>query len=200
MASQTQRQALAADGLDESVSIEIKRGDGRDICSRSSNKWLNSIMDAGNEPQSLSINSYNPKIQKAQPMLCEVESNKKCYDPRVVSIGPCHHGKPELEPVQKLKIPLVREYVKGSKATVYELYNEVVKVVDEARKCYAEGLTERFNDEEFSQMMFLDGCFILQYIYSIVNESHTVLKIIHHAPLVWRDLFLLENQLPFVVL
>ncbi|CAL5420719.1 unnamed protein product [Camellia sinensis] len=86
-----------------------------------------------------------------------------------------------------------------SKTTVDELY-EVVKVVDEARKCYAEGLTERFNDEEFSQMMFLDGCFTLQYIYSIVNESQRVLKIIHHAPLVRRDLFLLENQLPFIVL
>ncbi|GMP86576.1 hypothetical protein CsSME_00039303 [Camellia sinensis var. sinensis] len=176
MASQTQRQALAADGLDESVSIEIKQGDKRDICSLSNNKWLNSIMDARNEPRSLSIKSQKPKIQKAQPMLREVESNKKCYDPRVVSIGPCHHGKPELEPVQRLKIPLAREY------------------------CYAEGLTERFNYEEFAQMMFLDGCFILQYIYSIVNESHTVLKIIHHAPLVRRDLFLLENQLPFIVL
>ncbi|XP_028074325.1 UPF0481 protein At3g47200-like isoform X1 [Camellia sinensis] len=200
MASQTQRQALAADGLDESVSIEIKQGDKRDICSLSNNKWLNSIMDARNEPRSLSIKSQKPKIQKAQPMLREVESNKKCYDPRVVSIGPCHHGKPELEPVQRLKIPLAREYVKGSKATIDELYNEVVNVVDEARKCYAEGLTERFNYEEFAQMMFLDGCFILQYIYSIVNESHTVLKIIHHAPLVRRDLFLLENQLPFIVL
>ncbi|KAL7194534.1 hypothetical protein ACSBR1_034876 [Camellia fascicularis] len=200
MASQIHRQALAADGLDESVSIEIKQGDKRDICSPSNNKWLNSIMDARNEPRSLSIKSQKPKIQKAQPMLREVESNKKCYDPRVVSIGPCHHGKPELEPVQRLKIPLAREYVKGSKATIDELYNEVVNVVDEARKCYAEGLTERFNYEEFAQMMFLDGCFILQYIYSIVNESHTVLKIIHHAPLVRRDLFLLENQLPFIVL
>ncbi|XP_028074335.1 uncharacterized protein LOC114276716 [Camellia sinensis] len=81
-----------------------------------------------------------------------------------------------------------------------ELYKEVVKVVDEARKCYAEGLTEWFNDDEFAQMMLLDGCFILQYICSIVNESHIVLKIIHQAPLVRRDLFLLENQLPFIVL
>ncbi|XP_028102150.1 uncharacterized protein LOC114301383 [Camellia sinensis] len=49
-------------------------------------------------------------------------------------------------------------------------------------------------------MMFLDGCFILQYIYGIVNAIPEVLDIIHHAPLVLRGLFLLENQLPFIVL
>ncbi|KAI7997162.1 UPF0481 protein [Camellia lanceoleosa] len=198
MASQCQKEIVADE--DRTVSIEIKEGDERDISSLSSNEWLNFIIDAGGESRSGSINSLKPKIQKVQPMLREVESNKKCYDPRVVSIGPYHHGKPELEAGERIKIPLARLYLKdSSKEMVHELYKEVVNGAGEARKCYAEGLTD-FTDESFARMMFLDGCFILQYIYGIVNAIPEVLEIIHHSPLVRRDLFLLENQLPFVVL
>ncbi|GFS36970.1 hypothetical protein Acr_00g0049000 [Actinidia rufa] len=148
---------------DGTVRVEVKEGDESLHSSHSTNKLLNLIVNAGDEYGS--ITPRKPKIQKVQPMLREVESNKRCYDPRVVSIGPCHHGNPDLEPVEKLKIPLAREYVRHSKATIDELYKEVVLVAGDARKCYAEGLTERFNDEEFTQMMFLDGCFVLQYIY-----------------------------------
>ncbi|THF94746.1 hypothetical protein TEA_022280 [Camellia sinensis var. sinensis] len=90
--------------------------------------------DARGESRSGSINSLKPKIQKVQPMLREVESNKKCYDPWVVSIGPCHHGKPELEACERIKIRLARLYLKdSSKETVHELYKEVVNVAGEAR-------------------------------------------------------------------
>ncbi|KAI8559128.1 hypothetical protein RHMOL_Rhmol04G0150000 [Rhododendron molle] len=75
----------------------------------------------------------------------------------VVPIGPCHHGKPELQPLERLKIPMVREYVAKGKVNIDELYEEVVNVASDARKCYAEGLTEKFNDEEFTHMMFLDA-------------------------------------------
>ncbi|CAL5420720.1 unnamed protein product [Camellia sinensis] len=179
---------------------EIKEGDERDISSLSNNEWLNFIIDARGESRSGSIYSLKPKIQKVQPMLHEVESNKKCYDPLVVSIGPYHHGKPELYTGERIKMPLARQYVKGhSNATVHALYEEVVNVAGKARKSYAKGLTD-FTDESFARMMFLDGCFILQCIYGIVYAIPAVLEIIHHAPLVWQDLFLLKNQLPFGII
>ncbi|KAI7998298.1 UPF0481 protein [Camellia lanceoleosa] len=159
MACQSQKEIVADE--DRTVSIEIKEGDERDISSLSSNEWLNFIIDARGESRSGSINSLKPKIQKVQPMLRKVESNKKFYDPRVVSIGPYHHGKPELEAGERIKIPLARLYLKdSSKETVHELYKEVDNVAGEARKGYAEGLTD-FTDESFARMMFLDGCFIL---------------------------------------
>ncbi|PHT37250.1 Trans-resveratrol di-O-methyltransferase [Capsicum baccatum] len=50
-------------------------------------------------------------------------------------------------------------------------------------------------------MMLLDGCFILQYLHCIVTGNMKELKIkSHDIPLIRRDLFLLENQLPFEVL
>ncbi|KAH7856289.1 hypothetical protein Vadar_009058 [Vaccinium darrowii] len=144
--------------------------------------------------------SQKPKIQTVQPLLREVESNKKSYDPRVVSIGPCHHGKPELETIERLKPSMVRQYVENRGVKIADLYEEVVKVTSDARKCYAEDLTKMFDDEEFTRMTFLDGCFTLHYICSIVEGEHEELKKIQRVALVRRDLLLLENQLPFLVL
>ncbi|KAG5552552.1 hypothetical protein RHGRI_010586 [Rhododendron griersonianum] len=148
-------QLPAVDNHCHSVSIEIKEGGESSCCSHSSNNWLNSIMEEGNKYLRSSL--QKPKIQTVQPYLREVETNKKSYDPKVVSIGPCHHGKPELQPIERLKIPMVRLFVKKREVKIDELYEEVVKVASDARKCYAEGLTEKFNDEEFTHMMFLDA-------------------------------------------
>ncbi|KAK9290310.1 hypothetical protein L1049_008477 [Liquidambar formosana] len=145
-------------------------------------EWLRSVMDDGDEAESKE--SQMPKIQKVPRMLRENESNRKCYDPLVVSIGPYHHGKPELESMEKRKITMARQYVAG-----------------DARECYAEGATERFTDEAFTQMMFLDGCFILQFMYCIVKNKRETMKMkSYDVAFVQRDLFLLENQLPFLVL
>ncbi|KAH7856297.1 hypothetical protein Vadar_033767 [Vaccinium darrowii] len=141
-----------------------------------------------------------PKIQMVQPLLREVESNKKSYDPRVVSIGPCHHGKPELQTFERLKPSMVRQHVENWGVKIEELFYEVVKVASDARKSYAEGLTEKFNDEEFTCMMLIDGCFTLHYICSIVEGNHNELNKMQQIALVRRDLLLLENQLPFQVL
>ncbi|KAK9289718.1 hypothetical protein L1049_007877 [Liquidambar formosana] len=75
------------------------------------------------------------------------------------------------------------------------------EVAGDARECYAEGATERFTDEAFTRMMFLDGCFILQFMYCIVNSKRETMKLkSYDVAFMQRDLFLLENQLPFLVL
>ncbi|KAH7856285.1 hypothetical protein Vadar_003848 [Vaccinium darrowii] len=149
---------------------------------------------------SLFLGLQKPKIQMAQPLLREAETNNKSFDPKVVSIGPCHHGKPELQTIERLKPLMVRQYVEHWGVKIDGLYDEVVKVTSDARKSYAEGLTEKFNDEEFTCMMFVDGCFSLHYICSIVEGNHDELKKIQQIALVRRDMLLLENQLPFLVL
>ncbi|KAF8398297.1 hypothetical protein HHK36_017224 [Tetracentron sinense] len=75
----------------------------------------------------------------------------------MVSIGPFHHGKPELEPMEKLKIPIVQQFIKDSGKPDHVFYNEFVKMAGYARPFYAEGSTTNFNDQDFAIVMFLDG-------------------------------------------
>ncbi|KAA8518026.1 hypothetical protein F0562_015493 [Nyssa sinensis] len=142
-----------------------------------------------------------PKMQKVPRKLRKIESNKECFDPLVVSIGPYHHGKPELEPMEKFKILWAQQYAKLSQVPIGILYNKVAEVARDARECYLVGSTDEIGDEAFARMMFLDGCFVLHFIYCIIEGKQKDLKIkSNDTALVRRDLFLLENQVPFQVL
>ncbi|KAJ0014935.1 hypothetical protein Pint_20095 [Pistacia integerrima] len=185
-------------------------------------KWFGSILNGeSTENQHEAICS---KIEKVPGMLRDVKKNSGCYVPMVVSIGPYHRGKPELKLMQKHKLTMARQYVKGvDPKLLQELYQKVNRLAIDAKKCYTD-LSEvakkdedtdqssaakknedtdhgSVADEEFSQMMFLDACFILQFIYRIVKKEEEALKMKSNMiALVQRDLFLLENQIPFQVL
>lgn len=64
----------------------------------------------------------------------------------------------------------------------------------------ADKSTEKFTDEEFNHMMFLDGCFILYFIDLVVNNGNGMTITRLNRPLIVMDMFMLENQIPYVVL
>ncbi|CAI9779521.1 unnamed protein product [Fraxinus pennsylvanica] len=168
----------------------------------------------------ISIEKYDenttkkPKIQKVPSMLRELNSNTNSYDPLVVSIGPYHHGTQKLEAFEKLKISIAQKFCLacGNKISIKDLYEEVAKVGKSARECYEEGSTKCFDDEVFNRMMFLDACFVLHFMFilqegNVSNGTDKEQKEVDplqdgscYLAFVQRDLFLLENQIPLLVL
>ncbi|KAF8394412.1 hypothetical protein HHK36_020620 [Tetracentron sinense] len=67
-------------------------------------RFISILMDEGNEG---SFQPYEPLIRKVPSMM---EADKKYYEPMAVSIGPYHKGKPELESMEKLKIPCAQQF------------------------------------------------------------------------------------------
>ncbi|KAA8516939.1 hypothetical protein F0562_017243 [Nyssa sinensis] len=64
-----------------------------------------------------------------------------------------------------------------------------------------ENLISKFDDEKLARMMLLDGSFVLYYIHCVVTKNIYDLEVKSHIiDIVQQDLFLLENQLPFLVL
>ncbi|XP_015089409.1 UPF0481 protein At3g47200-like [Solanum pennellii] len=156
----------------------------------------------------------SPKIQKVPKMHREIESNVRCYEPLVVSIGPFHHGKPELQLMEKHKNLLAHQFAVDQETregvlpwlltnsvSLAELYRKVKDIIPVVKECYDEDSIKDYNDKELAHMMFLDGCFILEYLHCIVTGNYKELKMkSHDIAFIRRDLFLLENQLPFEVL
>ncbi|CAA2961967.1 Hypothetical predicted protein [Olea europaea subsp. europaea] len=146
-----------------------------------------------------------PQIQRIPLLLLEKNSNKIRYDPVVVSIGPYYHGRSDLASLEKLKIPIAQKFVRacGNNVSSSQLYKEVAKVGDSARKCYEKDAIP-FDNESFNKMMFLDACFVLQImsVYYETESPHDKKNFLRSSDLVFvcRDLLLLENQIPFLVL
>uniref|UniRef100_A0A6N2N592 Uncharacterized protein n=1 Tax=Salix viminalis TaxID=40686 RepID=A0A6N2N592_SALVM len=83
--------------------------------------------------------------------------------------------KEKLQEVEKLKARMMVEFVKDpfddSGAPRKDFYVNVKEELQKARGCYDESITEKFSDEEFIKMMFIDGCFILQFMHCLNYES-----------------------------
>ncbi|KAJ4972294.1 hypothetical protein NE237_005393 [Protea cynaroides] len=146
-----------------------------------------------------------PLIQKVPRILRENEKNKDNYDPKLVSIGPYHYGDPRFELGQTLKTKLVKQFashvIRTQKKSLEDYFcsNNFREVAREARSCYAKDST-KLDDEAFKCLMFLDGCFVVYFIYCDVNGSKDVQMKKDHKSIILMDLFLLENQLPYILL
>ncbi|CAA2984188.1 Hypothetical predicted protein [Olea europaea subsp. europaea] len=163
------------------------------------------------------LDGCSPAIEmfaNVQPTWIPVSSPGAIEDNQI-SIGPYHHGKQKLDAFEKLKIPVAREFVRacGNQVSIKQLYEEVAKVGESVRKCYEKGSTEEYNDESFTKMMLLDACFVLQFMSISVAKNNcangTDMEQDEVDPLQpWsrfhffarKDLFLLENQIPLLVL
>ncbi|CAN8316662.1 unnamed protein product [Cochlearia groenlandica] len=158
-------------------------------------------------PRLLSSAAGKPTCSIFRAPQSMIDCNGKCYQPRVVSVGPYHRGQTHLQMIEEhkwhyLKALLARTH--ETKNLTLEDYMESVKSVEqEARESYSESI--EMDSDEFIEMVVLDGCFILE-LFRKVNklvpfESDDPLVAMSWVlPFFYRDFLRLENQIPFFVL
>ncbi|PQQ09247.1 hypothetical protein Pyn_26245 [Prunus yedoensis var. nudiflora] len=138
--------------------------------------------------------------------------NPKAYEPHVVSIGPFHRGRdhPKLQRMETSKqwyLDTLLNRMDISLEIFIEIINKeakegIIEFEKRARSFYAEPL-DHLSQSEFIEIMILDGCFIIQLLWKIVNgekDDDPILKMDCMYQYVCHDLLLLENQLPWFVL
>ncbi|KAJ9128818.1 hypothetical protein P3X46_034444 [Hevea brasiliensis] len=126
--------------------------------------------------------------------------NEKAYEPQMIAIGPYHHGKPRLIAMEKHKRRFLKSFLQRTCENDVSRYVQLLRRWEEsARKCYAEPL--HLSEDEFVEMMLLDGCFIIEFLCKLTKrEGDPLFRLIHKLTRLKLDLLLLENQLPFFIL
>ncbi|XP_059651124.1 UPF0481 protein At3g47200-like [Cornus florida] len=179
------------------VEVELSHESGDELTADDNDEWIISILE-----ETPNASSYKP-LQKVPRELREKEQNKGFFDPIFISIGPYHHGNPELKEAEKLKTIVVRSFIAAyTNVEPREIYNKMLEVVSDARNCYLEGSTDAYDDVTFARMMLLDGCFLLTFMN---RHGSAFNDLINHVGIagfrgIVADISLLENQLPFLVL
>ncbi|KAF7112286.1 hypothetical protein RHSIM_RhsimUnG0245600 [Rhododendron simsii] len=168
---------------------------------------LEVVTDGSMEPERTKLSER--RMEKVPLTMRQDEKTRGYFDPRVVSIGPYHHGKEELHIAERVKPIVAQLYIKRSGRDMDEFLRNIREIVDVARSYYLEGSTDKYSDEEFAEIMLLDGLFVLAYFesYNPRYKDATIEKELcnhlgNHA-LFFLDADiqeLLENQLPFQVL
>ncbi|KAI3446520.1 hypothetical protein Pfo_003185 [Paulownia fortunei] len=147
------------------------------------------------------------QIHKVPPQI-RLRVGQHVYDPELVSLGPYHHGKPELRRAEEFKYFCLDFCAGGNEEKKAFLYNKVLEKISIIRDCYAEvTIVEKYDDKALALMMLLDACFIINFMWNcIFKERINSLDWLHYlgmaasSTFTTHDVLLLENQIPFQVL
>uniref|UniRef100_A0A0D3BRI9 Uncharacterized protein n=1 Tax=Brassica oleracea var. oleracea TaxID=109376 RepID=A0A0D3BRI9_BRAOL len=187
-----------------------------------------SIHDGGESLLKIRINSMHKKLKEPPRLLSSaagkpscsifrvpqsmIDCNGRCYEPRVVSIGPYHRGHTHLQMMEEHKwhyLDALLTRTHQTKSLTLEDYMKtdymktVKSVEDEARECYSERI--HMKSDEFNEMMVLDGCFILELFRKVsqlvpFQQDDPIVAMAWVLPFFYRDFLRIENQIPFFVL
>ncbi|XP_058194330.1 UPF0481 protein At3g47200-like [Rhododendron vialii] len=136
--------------------------------------------------------------------------NSYAYKPQFVSFGPYHHMESHLEQMEKHKRRALLHFLKRSRKPL-AYYNAALAEVAQSLKDSYESLDPRWeaDTERFLVLMILDGCFMLEVLrtstlemddYSVNDPIFSKHGKLHVVPYIRRDMMMLENQLPMLLL
>ncbi|GAU24189.1 hypothetical protein TSUD_23260 [Trifolium subterraneum] len=153
-----------------------------------------------------------PKIQRVPEHIRNREKFKDHYVPKLVSIGPIHHGKPNLKLGEKFKLVWAKQYIKNANLNTQNLHKKIADNILDLKGFFADDVLaltstkeslEDFTslDEKLSWMLFVDGCSLLHILESAASIQPEALNIkVDQLVVTMNDALLLENQLPYLVL
>ncbi|XP_014520204.1 UPF0481 protein At3g47200 [Vigna radiata var. radiata] len=145
-------------------------------------------------------------IYKIPHYLRDSTGDDKAFAPQIVSIGPYHHGKKRLRPMDRHKWRSLNHVLKRTNHDIRIYLNSMKEIEERARSCY-EGVIS-LSSSEFVEMLVLDGCFVLE-LFRGATEGFKQLGYSRNDPVfamrgsmhsIQRDMIMLENQLPLFVL
>ncbi|EOY09043.1 Uncharacterized protein TCM_024379 [Theobroma cacao] len=163
---------------------------------------LKSALREAQKQESDSSQRAKPLIQRVPPVLIGIKEDfKKYFEPRLVALGPLHHGKPQFERAEHTKRKLAGLFANENETTDEVLFNKIMAEIKDLKQCYNPEDIKDYDDEKLAWMFFVDGCAVLFAVHYGLQGDFKKLNI--KADLLvfaQLDLFLLENQLPYRVL
>lgn len=140
------------------------------------------------------------------PAFSKLSKASTVLTPQVVSFGPYHHGEPNLKLVEHYKRKTLLYFLHDAKLRPGNVINAMKGVVEELQAHY-EYLEDKWkNKMEFVKLMVTDGCFMLELLRGDFSKFPTNDPIFgdhaasHIIPHIKKDMLMLENQLPLLVL
>ncbi|KDP23229.1 hypothetical protein JCGZ_23062 [Jatropha curcas] len=141
---------------------------------------------------------------------CVTDLNKNAYRPQAVSFGPYHHGEAHLKPMEEHKQRALLHFLKRANKPLQVFVDSLTQVVQVLKDCY-DPLDIIWQEDTcgFVQLMIMDGCFMLEILrvatrtvedYAPNDPIFSDHGKLYIMPYVKRDMLMLENQLPMILL
>jgi hypothetical protein len=172
------------------------------------------LIDVEDPPHVPLVDSIGKDLRRLSPLSTECVIYKvperlrrvkeSVYTPKVVSIGPLHHGGHQgLRTMEEHKLRYLGDFIRRTGKSLEFFLDFVRKKEAKLRACYAE--TIQFSVDEFVKIILVDAAFVVEvllksFIPKLQDENDRIFKKPWLIQDVWTDMLLLENQLPFFIL
>ncbi|KAH7560544.1 hypothetical protein JRO89_XS10G0040700 [Xanthoceras sorbifolium] len=129
-------------------------------------------------------------------------ANESFYTPKLVSIGPLHHGREELKAMEEHKVRSLEHFLQQTQVSLEDFLIFIKNKEEKLRNCYAE--TIALESRDFVKMILLDAVFLIEVLRRYSNlELRGVDRIFtkpHLLVNIRLEILSLENQLPLFIL
>ncbi|KAF8010335.1 hypothetical protein BT93_J1074 [Corymbia citriodora subsp. variegata] len=145
----------------------------------------------------------NPCIYRVPAFITNL--NPEDYQPRVVSFGPYRNSDNHLRPMEEHKHRACCRFFQRSGKSL-ELFLDSLRNVEDKLEDSYNALCPKWEEgmgDRFLMLMIMDGCFMLEVMRAaMINEPSDPIFGTHRyiMPYIRRDMLMLENQLPMLVL
>ncbi|XP_004511108.1 UPF0481 protein At3g47200-like [Cicer arietinum] len=146
-----------------------------------------------------------PKIQRVPKFLRQNERFYKYCSPKIISFGPIHHRNKNLKVGDQYKLLwtsiFVAEYGNKFDQDANEacrlLLKKIEDNIEELKNMFTEDVIEGYKDSDLAWILFVDGCSLLYFMENVDDRCPEALNLkFDQLMYIWRDIMLLENQLP----
>ncbi|KAF5474226.1 hypothetical protein F2P56_006141 [Juglans regia] len=98
------------------------------------------------------------KTQEVPLLLRDHKNFKKYFKPRVLSLGPIHHGKDQYRFGEELKLRLAKKFVTESGMSAESFCDMIAKEIKQLKKCFDEKVIDHYDNVTLAWMLFVDVC------------------------------------------
>ncbi|KAK8633923.1 hypothetical protein V6N13_014755 [Hibiscus sabdariffa] len=132
-----------------------------------------------------SLSSSQSLIPRAPRELRGV--NERAFEPKVISIGPYHHGKIHLKAMESHKVRYLRSLLQQGAGRLERYVAAYMSIEQQVRNCYDD--VDGMKSEDFGAIMVLDGLFVVQLIRKFMDRVSR-----EENDLKWKDRRLKEDD------
>ncbi|KAJ3687278.1 hypothetical protein LUZ61_016442 [Rhynchospora tenuis] len=173
-------------------------------------KWADDIDATANE-----VNIRGEEAAWKKPSIYRITSfarshNKEAFTPQVISFGPFHYDEERLKANEIHKRRALVHFLHRAEKPLKPFVRKLRCILERLQDSY-QGLDQKWKDNphEFLKIMLLDGCFMIEVLrlkedgsrdYAPNDPVFSLEMMPLRMPYIKRDMLLLENQLPLLVL
>ncbi|XP_019182401.1 PREDICTED: putative UPF0481 protein At3g02645 [Ipomoea nil] len=129
-----------------------------------------------------------------------IHQNPQAYTPQLVGMGPYHHLMPELYHMERYKLAAIKQILDPSQILNFQhIVVDKLKQMDPMiRACYS-----RFMDLQegtLAWIIAIDGLFLIHVLHTLLSSYDVQGGCLSGDNILTRDIILLENQIPVILL